>query len=201
MKPDNSDYYYHEVRMHTTETTMDAVLMQRLGIALYEQRIGTLLHELIHCFFTQHACEDCKVYKLYRGEGHGWGFQLIAKAMEDNALILLGTSIELGRLDGMRCDKNKDPTDPLRGPSVHDMEIYGFLPPPSKEIASSEKFSTPPASEQLLSPIKPLDEVRKRKTSASPKLMDVESPGSGELVETRARGEEAEFLLRQRIRT
>jgi hypothetical protein len=65
------------------------------------------------------------------------------------------------------------------------MEIYGFLPPPSKEIASGEKFSTPPASEQLSSPIKPLDEVRKRKTSGSPKLMDVESPESGELVETR----------------
>jgi hypothetical protein len=87
------------------------------------------------------------VFHLYRGEGHGRGFQLIAKAIEENALVLLGMSIELGRLDGIKIDKYMDPPDPLRGPSVHDMEIYGFLPPPSKEVASSEVFSTTPASE------------------------------------------------------
>lgn len=97
----------HNMALHPTAPSMRPESAEFLGIACYEQRIGTLVHELIHAFLSQHACTQCRVYKAYEadGAGHGRGFQLIAKAIEENALMLLGLSIDIGRLGDLLRDK------------------------------------------------------------------------------------------------
>jgi hypothetical protein len=66
----------------------------------------------------------------------GRGFQLLAKAIEEQAPRLLGLDVDLMRQDadwadmsaeGKSIDRNKP-----QGPSAHDMEMYGFLAPLKK---------------------------------------------------------------------
>lgn len=95
--------------------------------------IGTMLHEMIHCFLDDHACQRCATHEKYHGD-HSRGFQLIAKAIEEQALRLLEMDVNVGRLDSILGDmdayrKLKDNWGLPQGVSVHDMEIYGFLEP------------------------------------------------------------------------
>lgn len=94
------------------------------GMALAEQRLGTLLHELLHAFLDQYACKSCKAAKHNTG-GHNRPWQRIAKAIEEESWKLLGVDVDLERLTAMRNDVlNKE----LR-PSIHDLEEWGFLEP------------------------------------------------------------------------
>jgi hypothetical protein len=127
---------YHAIQMHPTYTSAP-VQMEQTNVSKAEERFGTILHEVIHAFLAQHTCCKCVVVTRYRGEGHGRGFQLIAKAMEKKALELLGVQIRIGRLDVIMGDMRRDDVfDPFagpdfrpRGPSAHDMEVYRFLEP------------------------------------------------------------------------
>lgn len=47
---------HHHIRMHPTRTGRSLQYMKQIGLEIYEARLGTLLHELIHCFLFQHAC-------------------------------------------------------------------------------------------------------------------------------------------------
>jgi hypothetical protein len=78
--------------------------MKQIGMSLRQDRLGILLHELIHCYLQRHMCESCMAGKRYYGNGHGRGFQLIAKAIGENAWSILGVSAHLGRLDSIAAD-------------------------------------------------------------------------------------------------
>lgn len=70
----------------------------RNGQSLAEERLGTILHEMIHGFLFQYACEPCTASadNVKNHGGHGRAWQLIAKAVEDEASRLLGTEVDLG---------------------------------------------------------------------------------------------------------
>jgi hypothetical protein len=87
---------------------------------------------MVHCYIAQHACKKCEVKRRYLDHGeHGRGFQLVTKAIEDQALRLLGLDVDLGRLDSLlavREEAQGEGQGSCRD-SAHDMEVYGFLEP------------------------------------------------------------------------
>jgi hypothetical protein len=122
------------ILMHPYATTMSASLLRATGTSQVAHRLGLLLHEMLHCFLGQHACPWCESSRRYRGRGHGRGFQLFAKAIEEHSMRLLGCKTDLTRLDSMLKDmkegrnrSERNPSSVHRGASVHDMEVFGFL--------------------------------------------------------------------------
>jgi hypothetical protein len=128
---------FHGIQIHPTKISASIRYIKQCNISRSEDRLGSVLHELIHAFVFQHTCKFCVVQMRYLGAGHGRGFQLIAKAVEEKELEFLGTKVRIGRLQGIMTDME----EPLgmnllirsdsrpRGPSAHDMEVYGFLEP------------------------------------------------------------------------
>lgn len=167
----------HRIRIHPTRTSVHARCMDVMGLTLQEEQFGTLLHELIHCFLTQLTCRDCEVYRGYRGGGHGRGFQLIAEAIEENALALFGVGADIGRLNSILADIEGPPPEELRGPSVHDMQIHGFLDKPKQFLSDLESSSSYASSQ-----VEAQENLRKRERSESlDSTIETQSKGYGEI--------------------
>jgi hypothetical protein len=121
---------HHSIEMHPCK-------LSDVPISKAADRIGTMLHDLIYCYIGANACQRCDTCRKYHGD-HGRGFQLIAKAMEEQAFRLLGMYVDARRLDSILNDmdayrgSDDDWGEPL-GVSVHDMECYGFLEPTRTE--------------------------------------------------------------------
>jgi hypothetical protein len=83
---------------------------------------------MIHGFLFQYACELCTASadNVKNHGGHGRAWQLIAKAVEDEASRLLGTEVDLGRLDSLYTQPVRE-QDVKGMHSLHDLEVYGFL--------------------------------------------------------------------------
>ena len=129
IKKTSNGQRYHDIEMNPRALSKSRLELKQLRMSMAADRIGTMLHELIHCFLFQYACEHCEVYKRYEGD-HGRGFQLIAKAIEEQAPRLLGFAVDLGRLDSIKADMAPNEWEqPTLGASAHDMEVYGFLKP------------------------------------------------------------------------
>ncbi|KAH7086178.1 hypothetical protein FB567DRAFT_527350 [Paraphoma chrysanthemicola] len=123
---------FHRIDMRPSEVSTDFAVGEgeQLGIARAKDRLGTILHEMIHCFIRQHVCRECDVRTMPDGiiMQQGRGFQMIAMASEDISKELLGLKVHVGRIVGIYADLGMR-TDRHAGPSVHDMEMYGFLDP------------------------------------------------------------------------
>jgi hypothetical protein len=167
------DVSLHKIRMHPFLTNNSLRYMRQVGITLIEERVGSILHELIHCYLQLHACQSCRVSLGYQGAGHGRAFQLIAKAIEKTAWSLLDVSANLGRLDSIlgdrrSSDKKEQPHPELCGPSVHDMEVYGFLEPTSRRSRYQKELGV----------LEPLGLDRKRRRSNDSSAADVQNDPS-----------------------
>jgi hypothetical protein len=122
----------HSIKMHPVVCDDVRQDLKDDGISLQRYRLGTILHEMVHCYIAQHACKKCEVKRRYQNHGeHGCGFQLVAKAIEDQALRLLGLDVDLGRLDSLLDDREESQGRGQEGfrDSAHDVEVYGFLEP------------------------------------------------------------------------
>jgi hypothetical protein len=97
--------------------------------------MGTILHEMLHSFLMKHACKQCYTQLVNTGsDGHGRAWHLLAKAIEEQSMRLIGMNVDLGRLTTWEITGGKD------GTSVHDMETYGFIEPtaPDGELDEAE---------------------------------------------------------------
>jgi hypothetical protein len=93
-----------------------------MGQTLAEERLGTILHEMLHAFLNQYICQRCVVYGT-NGCDHGRAWQIIAKGIEEQSLRLLGVEVDLGRLDSMWADRRAK-----RGEvSTHDLEVLMYV--------------------------------------------------------------------------
>jgi hypothetical protein len=93
------------------------------GQGMVEERVGTIIHEMLHCFIKQHACSLCAVSaenicKL----GHGRAWLRVAKVIEEQSMRLIGVNVDMNIYNSiLNNDKGK--------PSVHDLEVAGFIKP------------------------------------------------------------------------
>ena len=108
---------WYLIQIHSTR------LAEWRGITQMNLRIGVALHELTHCFLSQHVCQTCRSY-VYSCNAyhHGRAFQRIAKALEDAFAKLFGLELYLAAWEGLR-------TDLLQGawrPSRCDLNSWGL---------------------------------------------------------------------------
>jgi hypothetical protein len=95
-------------------------------------RVSTVVHELIHAFLDSLGC--CKCASDHENmSNHGGAFQTLAKAIEEQAPRLIGLQLNLGRLNGMMVDMEEE-GEKRNVPSVHDLEVYGFIDPPAVSV-------------------------------------------------------------------
>lgn len=87
----------HKMRMHPTRTAASIAQIEQNGMTLRHDRLGTLLHELIHCYIQLRRCNFCEAIMRYYDNSHSPGFRLIAKAIKENAWSILGVSAHLGQ--------------------------------------------------------------------------------------------------------
>jgi hypothetical protein len=90
----------------------------------------TPLHELLHAFLDELSYRQCPNYFEDLGHaGHGRAWQLVAKAIEEQSLRLLGTEVYLGRLAAhtMHLQPANQRASKSYTPSVHDLVAFGFL--------------------------------------------------------------------------
>ncbi|KAJ4292713.1 hypothetical protein N0V90_009376 [Kalmusia sp. IMI 367209] len=89
------------------------------------ERLGTLVHELIHAFLAMFSCESCNKANdnLQKFEGHGRAWHLMAKAAEEALPRLLWVQLDTGRRSEITRWRHVD----FKGHSLHDLVSYGFL--------------------------------------------------------------------------
>jgi hypothetical protein len=110
------------VRMHPVKVQPSRQL------SLASQRLGVLLHEMIHGYLESFGCKDCTTAAENMGTatgGHGRAWHLLATAIEKAAPNLLEIddgATDLGRLQEMQGYYSQE-----TAPSIHDVERYGFL--------------------------------------------------------------------------
>jgi hypothetical protein len=113
------------ITMHPTKVTIEVEMSRNREESLALQRLSTLMHELIHAVLRKLACSDC-VIRIDNLSAHGRAFQRLAMAIEKESPRLLGLDLDLGRMDGVLNDM-KDVETGFNHPSVHDLEVYGFV--------------------------------------------------------------------------
>jgi hypothetical protein len=121
---------HHLIRIHARSTERPKTTYPRAGATLAEERLGTILHELLHAFLDEFSCRRCPSYFEDLGHaGHGRAWQLVAKAIEEQTLRLLGTEVYLGRLAAytMHRQPANQRAPKSYTPSVHDLVSFGFL--------------------------------------------------------------------------
>jgi len=109
------------IRLHPTRRCYIKSEYVRQGKTLAEERIGCILHELLHIFVVQYMCDYCTRWENRLSHGRAW--QRIAKAIEEQSLRLLGVEVDIGRLDAMLADRRE--WEDTRN-SLHDLESWGF---------------------------------------------------------------------------
>jgi len=103
------------------------------GQSIAGERLGTILHEMLHAYLTQHACMECHLGMVNGGHsGHGRAWQLVAKAIEEQSLRLLNIEVDLNRLRSLERN-SKDKT------SIHDLEVYGFIGRVTPDLYGSDR--------------------------------------------------------------
>jgi hypothetical protein len=93
--------FEHKIYMHPTRTGA------RMRSSLASARLGTVLHEMLHAFVTELACDQCCTAVDNVGGGgiqdHDRAWHRMAAALEERASDLLECArIDLGRLDELK---------------------------------------------------------------------------------------------------
>lgn len=109
------------IRLHPTRRCHTQLEFKRQGKTLAEERMGSVLHEMLYVFLTQYACQHCLTRENWASHGRAW--QRIAKKIEEQSLGLLGIEADMGRLTSFLVDWEED--DGLRV-SLCDVEACGF---------------------------------------------------------------------------
>jgi hypothetical protein len=112
---------HHLIRLHPTHTEWPKSTYASLGRTLAKERQGTILHEMLHAFLDQFSCIHCRTYPESKEHGRAW--QLVARAIEEQSLRLLGAEVYLGRLAAFFADR-KAGTE--YKPSIHDFDVVRF---------------------------------------------------------------------------
>ena len=108
------------IRLHPTRRCYTQLENKRQGKTLAEERMGSVLHEMLHVFLDQYACPRCVTRENWASHGRAW--QRIAKKIEEQSLGLLGIETDIGRLTSFLADWEDDG---LRV-SLCDVEACGF---------------------------------------------------------------------------
>jgi hypothetical protein len=86
------------------------------------ERIGTILHEMTQAFLGLYKCIECFTADE-NACAHGRAWQVVAKAIEEQSLRLLGVEVSLGRLDAVFADRKEQ-----KGRwTIHGLEVCGFI--------------------------------------------------------------------------
>lgn len=95
--------------------------------AFFDWSVGdvwSILHEVLHAFLTKYGCRQCQTRTPKQGQdNHARAFMLIAKAIEEQSIRLLGVNVDINRLTSWSLRGGQD------GTSIHDLERYGFIDP------------------------------------------------------------------------
>jgi hypothetical protein len=86
------------IQLHPTRTSYRKEDYAAWGQTVAEERVGTILHELLHAFLLRHTCRRCPLVENFGWNGHGRAWQLLAKAIEEQSMRLIGMNVDLGRL-------------------------------------------------------------------------------------------------------
>jgi hypothetical protein len=116
----NDGHEFCDIRLHPTLRHHIKAEYVRKGQSLTEERLGTIIHELLHGFLEQYACHRCYINN-YCCHSRAW--QRIAKAIEEESVRLLGVEVDLNRLMSMLYDRDNHHKDQ----TIHDVEACGFL--------------------------------------------------------------------------
>jgi hypothetical protein len=119
------------IMMHPTKKYTHSWISDQ-GRSMALDRVSTVVHELIHAFLDSLGCSKC-ASNHENMSNHGRAFQILAKAIEEQAPRLIGLQLNLGRLDGMMVDMEEE-EEKRNVPSVHDLEVYGFIDPPAVSV-------------------------------------------------------------------
>jgi hypothetical protein len=106
------------IRMRTVVHTTSYI-----GSSVILDALGTLLHEVVHVYPQNHACDYCYAaeWNLQRN-GHGRARQLLAARVEKCWTVWTGLPVDLGRFEALWHHwKNLDVL-----PSIHDLEEWDF---------------------------------------------------------------------------
>lgn len=110
------EYWIHHFEMHRIRES------ELRSSSLAAERLGTLLRLMLWAFMDEYICRGCKT-EFPNSHRYGWCFQKVARAIEENAERLLGTTVNLSRLEGLlesvRNDNNR--------PSMHALREFGFM--------------------------------------------------------------------------
>jgi hypothetical protein len=115
------------ISMHPARKTRPRDDYVMTGRSLAQERLGTVPQECIHAFLDQYACLRCVgiAENHYNHIWHGRAWHLIAKAIEEQSLRLIGTEVDLGRLDSLYAETTNSEEEGRH--SAHDLKRYGFL--------------------------------------------------------------------------
>ncbi|CAI9629441.1 hypothetical protein GT037_010351 [Alternaria burnsii] len=119
------DLVFERITMHPTQQTEVALRSLNRTESLALQRLSTLIHELIHAVLKSLCCRMCKTSNVNLAD-HGRAFQRLAMAIEERCPQLLGLTLDLGRINSIFADMTNQATG-LNHPSMHDLEVYGFV--------------------------------------------------------------------------
>lgn len=157
MSKGTEDIVCHRFRMHPTAMPFSVECMEKMELTKRQIRLGTIIHEMIHCFLHEYECTGCANYDRNARGRHGQSFQLIAMAIEDHAQNRLNMDVYISRLMSIlfHIERIEDGTVEW-GPSVCDMERYGFLTslelPLPMELDEAIKASVFPGTDTIPSP-------------------------------------------------
>lgn len=114
----------HTIDLHPTRTYLPENLYANEPKRLAEERLGTIIHELLHAFLDRYVCTFFpKHADDMNPGGHGRAWHRIAKVIEES-LRVLGMERRMGRAGAMLDDWE---AKLAYRPSIHDLEAFGFL--------------------------------------------------------------------------
>jgi len=108
------------IRLHPTRRCYTQSEYKRTGKTLAEERMGCILHEMLHIFLNQYMCDECGPRENRASHGRAW--QRIARKIEEQSLRLLGIEADVNRLTSFINDWEDERLDV----STCDLQDWGF---------------------------------------------------------------------------
>ncbi|KAI4610644.1 hypothetical protein J4E83_008258 [Alternaria metachromatica] len=118
------------IRLHPTRRCYTQSEYKRTGKTLAEERMGCILHEMLHIFLDQHMCELCGTPENRSSHGRAW--QRIARKIEEQSLRLLGIEADVNRLSSFMNDWQD--YDTRENVSICDLQDWGFWERPEYDV-------------------------------------------------------------------
>jgi hypothetical protein len=116
---EQNGYIAHQIQMHPVRKASPLARPEQRLHYEAENRLDSILHELIHAFLHAYTCEIRVAHKDNMQK-------ILARGIEEECPRLFGWEPNLGRLDSMKLDK-KNEEHGWHNTSFHDLEMYTFF--------------------------------------------------------------------------